>query len=68
MWVLMAGMFEVERGGWKEYFVKTLLLIEVGLCVVMIPIALLDKIEYKDMSLPIISLVITRQIIIRSRK
>ena len=59
----MAGMFEVETRGWKEYFVKILLLIEVGLRVVMIPIALLDKIKYKDTSLPIISLVITRQII-----
>ena len=61
----MAGMFEVERGGWKEYFVKILLLRLV--CVVMISIVL-DRIKYKYMSLPIISLVITRQIITRSRK
>ena len=26
MWVPMAGMFEVERRGRKEYFMKTLLL------------------------------------------
>ena len=62
MWGLIAGMFEVERGGWKEYFVKTFAF-GVVLCVVIIPIALLDKIKYKDASLPIISLVITRQII-----